>query len=220
MAGLDDDPGEVLFTLNPEGIKRLLGKEQQEPHLWQWQPQFGQQEPEEPEEPEEPKAFTTEELQAMKRAFERAKKQFQRMIDKGNHESGCIYDFSDIAKNFQIKDIKTFKKWGLNLYIWKKGNKYLFEEKTLYKAISDNSYKYINGIKSPCNYDRLPEYLTINECAEKLGLKDGRQFRRNYIDNNPARLEGVEILKIGSTVRIEKVSFLRYVETLGGETAK
>lgn len=73
-------------------------------------------------------------------------------------ENGFIYRFSDIAKNLQIHK-RTFKNWKWNLVKKKQGREYLFEKESLYKAISDNSYKYINGIKSPCKYDRLPEYL-------------------------------------------------------------
>ncbi|WP_406043702.1 hypothetical protein [Succinimonas sp.] len=121
-------------------------------------------------------------------------------------ESGFIYTFSDIAKNLQI-DKRTFKNWKWDLVKKKQGREYLFEKESLYKAISDNSYTYIKDIKSPCKYDKLTEYLTIEQCAEMLGLKDARQFRRNYIDYDPGKLPGVGILKIGSTVRIEKESF-------------
>ena len=216
MAGLDNDPGEMLFVLNPEFVKQLeqgLNKKQ-EKFFQDWH-----------------EAVTTgNEKQFFETKSESHRKEKYRLQEKENQRLGYIYDIKTLVKNLKIKE-KSIRNlihkdqekdfYSRNFAIWKSGTRILFEKEKLHKFISKNSYKYENGIKiSPLKYSRLPEYLTINDCAEKLGLKDGRQFRRNYIDNNPARLEGVEILKIGSTVRIEQESFLRYVETLGGETAK
>lgn len=168
--------------------------------------------------------------QFIKTKSESAKKEKYRLREKDNQRLGYIYNIKTLVKNLKINE-KTIRDlihkdqekdfYSRNFAIWKSGTRILFEKEKLHKFISKNSYKYEKGIKiSPCNYDRLPEYLKIDDCAEILKLENGRQFRRNYIDNNPARLEGVEILKIGSTVRIEKESFLRYVETLKGEKAK
>ena len=153
----------------------------------------------------------------------------KKIRDKTNRNLGYIHTVKEIAEKLQfctqtilnmIDKDQSEDVLKREFDLIKQGNEYLFQKGSLYKFISKNTYKYTNGKKSPCKYDRLPEYLKIDDCAEILKLENGRQFRRNYIDNNPARLEGVEILKIGSTVRIEQESFLRYVETLGGETAK
>ena len=202
MIGIDDlEPypeSDLLFVLNPDFLKRKKREQKQE-------------QKQEQEREREREWLKPEYWQEFKKACEREKKKKQRLIKKSLEKDGLIYTLSDITKSFQI-DEKTFKKWGWTLYFWKQGRSYLFEKKSLYKALSAKSYKYTKGIKTPCNYDRLPEYLKIEQCAEMLGLDNGRQFKRNYIDNNPEKLEGVEILKNGSTVRIEKESFLKYAE--------
>ena len=129
-----------------------------------------------------------------------------------------IYTLSNITQNIQINK-KTFKNWKLDLRKIKHGREYQFDKKSVYKVISENSYKMDKGIKChSLEYNRLPEYLKIEQCAKMLGLANGRQFRRNYIDNNPDKLEGVEILIIGSTVRIEKKSFELFVKERDKQT--
>ncbi len=152
-----------------------------------------------------------------------------------------IYDTKTLANKLKLNEkvIRSFinKEWldhdylpPLQIYslegipVIKQGTRFLFHKESVYRFLSKNSIKYVNDIQIPCNYDRLPEYLKVDECAEKLKLENGRQFKRNYVDKYIKKdhkvLDGVEVLKIGSTVRIEQESFLRYVETLGGETAK
>ena len=155
----------------------------------------------------------------------KAEKLRKRIRDTDNRNLGYIYTVKEVAEKLQFStdtiynmidedQSKDILKREFDL--WEEGNHYLFEKNSLYKFISKNSYKYVNGKKLPCKYSRLPEYYTINDCAKMKGLENGRQFRRNYIDNNPARLEGVEILKIGrSTVRIEKASFELWIKSEG-----
>lgn len=162
--------------------------------------------------------------QILAKELKKAEKWMKSIRDESNRNLGYIHTIEEIAGKLQIceRTIRDMIKEDLSKDIlkrqfdlWKEGNKYLFQKGSLYKFISKNTYKYTNGKKSPCKYDRLPEYLTINDCAKMKGLENGRQFRRNYIDNNPARLEGVEILKIGSTVRIEKASFELWIKSEG-----
>ena len=152
----------------------------------------------------------------LKKYIESFRKLKYRFDKRRDNEFDRIYDVKTLVNKLKINE-KTIrglfnKKRNEYFYITKSGTRLLLHKESVHSFVSKNSYKYVNGIKSPCNYDRLPEYLKIEECAKILKLENGRQFRRNYIDNNPARLESVEILKIGSTVRIEKESFLRYVE--------
>ena len=165
--------------------------------------------------------------QILAKEFKKAEKWMKRIRDESNRNLGYIHTVGEIAERLQFSKRtiwnminEDLRKGKVNI-LWcefdllKEGNEYLFQKGSLYKFISKNTYKYTNGKKSPCKYDRLPEYLTINDCAKMKGLENGRQFRRNYIDNNPARLEGVEILKIGSTVRIEKASFELWIKSEG-----
>lgn len=122
-----------------------------------------------------------------------------------------------VAKQLQF-DSRTIKNKFHNDVIEIRGRDYL-KRKILYPFISKNTHKYINGKKSPCKYDRLPEYLTINDCAKMKGLENGRQFRRSYVDKYIKKdhkvLDGVEVLEIGSTVRIEKASFELWIKSEG-----
>ena len=163
------------------------------------------------------------EKQFFETKLESAKKEKYRIEEKQNQKFGYIYDMKTLTKNLNFGE-DTIRKLSdkEHFYRWKSGTRVLYKKEGLHSFISKNSYKYVNDIKIPCDYNRLPEYLDKNECAKILGINP-RKFRSNvyeYLEKNHRLLEGVEILKIGSTVRIEKESFLRYVETLGGEKAK
>lgn len=103
-----------------------------------------------------------------------------------------------------------------------------YSYKSFYEFLEQNSYVYIKGKKEKVRYkplpSKLPQYFTIEECAEILGLKNRRRFK-DMIERTPEKLEGVKILAIGNDVNgytkiIEKKSFLKYAEKSGGETAK
>lgn len=140
--------------------------------------------------------------------------------DKTNRNLGYIYTVKEVAEKLQFctqtilnmidKDqSEDILKREFDLI--EQGTQYLFQKGSLYKFISKNTYKYTNGKKSPCKYDRLPEYYKIEQCAEILKLENRRRFKY-MLDHTPEKLDGVEILKIGNQKRIEKQSFQRYAD--------
>ena len=144
----------------------------------------------------------------------------KKIRDKTNRNLGYIHTVKEIAEKLQfctqtilnmIDKDQSEDVLKREFDLIKQGNEYLFQKGSLYKFISKNSNRYVNGIELPCNYDRLPEYYKIEQCAEILKLENRRRFKY-MLDNTPEKLDGVEILKIGNQKRIEKQSFQRYAD--------